>query len=186
MLRITARSVVLLALCVVALVGCAGTAQPATHLARRTTAIETYLQQVEPIRLAVNRLLNHADPIIAAYHDHRASPAQAGRRMGLLERRFAEYTVAVAAIEPATAELRALHAPYAHTYVLEDAYLSTLATGLADRNLDDLPDTQAAQRAAIIGWRTGLTVLAGRAGVPLPADLQQAGRGEIAPSPAGR
>jgi hypothetical protein len=82
---------------------------------------------VEPIRVAVNRLLGQADPILEAYHDHGASPAQAGRRMGQLERRFAAYTVTVAAIEPATAQLRGLQAEYAHTYVLEDAYLSALA-----------------------------------------------------------
>jgi hypothetical protein len=45
--------------------------------------------------------------------------------------------------------------------------------------------TQAAQRAAIIRWRTDLTVLARAAGAALPADLQQAGRGEIAPVPNG-
>jgi hypothetical protein len=89
--------------------------------------------------------------------------------------------VEVAAIAPATAQLRVLQAEYAHTYVLEDAYLSALANGLAERELDGLPDTQAAQRAAIIGWRTGLTVLADRAGVDLPADLQQA---RVAPSNA--
>jgi hypothetical protein len=152
---------------------------------RPRSAIEVYLRQVEPIRLAVNRLLGQADPILAAYHDHDASPAETGRRMGRLERRFAAYAVAVAAIEPATAELRVLQAEYAHTYVLEDAYLSALAVGLADRRLDGLPDTQAAQRASIIDWRTGLSVLAHRVGVRLPADLQQAGRGEIAPSPEG-
>jgi hypothetical protein len=179
------RSAGLMCLCAVVLGGCAGTAQPAAHAARPGSALELYLRQVEPIRLAVNRLLTRADPIIAAYHDHHASPAQAGRRMGGLERQFAAYTVAIAEIAPTTAELRALHAPYAHTYVLEDAYLSALATGLAQRSFDALPHTQAAQRAAIIGWRTGLTVLAARAGVRLPADLQQAGRGEIAPSPAG-
>jgi hypothetical protein len=43
----------------------------------------------------------------------------------------------------------------------------------------------AAQRAAIIRWRIDLTVLARAADAPLPADLQQAGRGEIAPSPNG-
>jgi hypothetical protein len=179
------RSLVLIGLCAVGLAGCAAAAQPRSGRTPPRAAIETYLRQVEPIRLAVNRLLGEADPIIRAYHDHDASPAQAGRRMGQLERRFAAYTVKVAAIEPATAQLRVLHAAYAHTYVLEDAYLSALANGLAERKLDDLPDTQAAQRAAIIGWRTGLTVLADRAGVDLPADLQQAGRGEIAPSPDG-
>jgi len=180
-----ARSLVLIGLCAAGLVGCAGTARSRPGPARPRSAIEKYLRQIEPIRLSVNRLLDQADPILKAYHDHEASPAEAGRRMDRLERRFAAYTVAVAAIEPATAELRALHAAYAHTYVLEDAYLSALASGLADRKRHDLPDTQAAQRAAIIGWRTGLAVLADRARVVLPADLQQAGRGEIAPAPDG-
>jgi hypothetical protein len=179
------RSVALIALCAVGVVGCAGAAQSRPDPAARRSAIEAYLRQVEPIRLAVNLLLGQADPILEAYHDHDASPAQAGRQMDRLERRFAAYTVEVAAIEPATAELRVLHAAYAHTYVLEDAYLSALAAGLAGHRLDGLPDTQVAQRAAIIGWRTGLSVLADRAGVALPADLQQAGRGEIAPSPSG-
>jgi len=65
------------------------------------------------------------------------------------------------------------------------AYLSALVAGLADGELTDLPNTQAAQRAAIIRWRIDLTVLARAADAPLPADLQQAGRGEIAPSPDG-
>jgi hypothetical protein len=105
--------------------------------------------------------------------------------MDRLERRFAAYTVAVAAIQPTSPQLRVLQAPYAHTYVLEDAYLSALAAGLVSRRLDHLPDTQSTQRAAIIGWRTGLSVLADQARVALPGDLQQAGRGEIAPSPDG-
>ncbi|HTA15501.1 MAG TPA: hypothetical protein VK781_11655 [Solirubrobacteraceae bacterium] len=105
--------------------------------------------------------------------------------MGALERRFAIYAVDVAAIQPATMRLRLLNAPYAHTYILEDSYLSALTTALAEHNPDDLPATQAAQRAAIIQWRTGLTVLARRALVKLPGDLQAAGRGEIAPSVQG-
>ena len=104
--------------------------------------------------------------------------------MSALERRFAAYTVDIAAIRPEDV-LRGLHAEYAQTYVLEDAYLSAIASGLAQHDLGNLPDTQAAQRAAIIRWRTGLTVLARSAGFVLPADLQQAGRGEIAPSPGG-
>jgi hypothetical protein len=105
--------------------------------------------------------------------------------MGRLERRFAAYTVHIAAVDPPSAQLRALNAPYAETYVLEDAYLRALTTGLADGDLKHLPDTQDAQRAAIIRWRTRLTLLADSARAPLPADLQQAGRGEIAPSPRG-
>jgi hypothetical protein len=140
---------------------------------------------VEPLRLGVNRLLEGADPILRAFAEHRIAHATAARRMGGLERRFAEYAVRVAAIQPATPRLRTLHALYAHTYVLEDSYLNALVAGLHDGDLDGLPDTQNDQRAAIIQWRFGLTVLARRTGVTLPADLQQAGRGEVAPSPRG-
>jgi hypothetical protein len=141
--------------------------------------------EVEPIRLAVNNLLEGADPILSAYHEHRISPRQASHRMGVLERRFATYTVDMAEIAPTSAQLRAVNAPYAHTYILEDSYLSALTIGLTERNLDRLPDTQSTQRAAIIQWHTGLTVLARAADAPLPADLQEAGRGEIAPSSDG-
>jgi len=173
-------------LCVVALGGCASQtgSAPSTQRAGRA-AIERYIGEVEPIRLAVNKLLEGADPILSAYHEHRISPRQASLRMGTLERLFAAYTVEMAAIAPASAQLRAVNAPYAHTYIFEDSYLSALTTGLAERDLDSLPDTQSEQRAAIIQWRTELTVLARAADAPLPADLQEAGRGEIAPSPDG-
>jgi hypothetical protein len=147
--------------------------------------LRSYVRQVEPIRLAVNRLLDTADPILEAFRDHRITPAQAAVRIGALERRFAAYTVDVQALQPATAAIGSLHAQYAHTYILEDAYLSALVAGLAEGDARDLPDTQAAQRAAIIAWRTGLEVLARKTNTALPVDLQQAGRGEIAPSPAG-
>jgi hypothetical protein len=144
-------------------------------------AIELYMGEVEPIRLAVNELLSGADPILEAFHERRITPSEAARRMGKLEQRFAAYAVDIAAVNPPTAHLRSLNAGYANTYVLEDAYLSALVAGLADGGLTDLPNTQAAQRAAIIRWRIGLTVLARAAHAPLPGDLQQAGRGEIAP-----
>jgi len=175
----------IVALCAVGLVGCGTTAPSAGSASPDRAALLTYLREIEPLRLAVNSLLGRADPILDANHDRRISPAQAGARMGALERRFAAYTVDVAAITPATPALRALQGEYAHTYILEDAYLSALASGLAEGELADLPDTQAQQRAAIIQWRTGLTVLARQDHAALPADLQQAGRGEIAPSPDG-
>jgi hypothetical protein len=173
-------------LCALALVGCASQTR-SSGVTRQTqrTALARYLGEVEPIRLAVNKLLGGADPILEGFHDRRTTGAEAARRMGQLERRFAAYAVAIAALDPPTAQLRALNAGYANTYVFEDAYLSALAAGLEDHELTDLPNTQAAQRAAIIRWRIGLTVLARKAGAPLPADLQQAGRGEIAPSPDG-
>jgi len=186
--RLLARAGPLALICAfgATLAGCAGASHPnASHAHRARSAIESYLRQIEPPRLAVNQLLNQADPILRAYRNGRATSAQAARRMDRLERRFAAYTVDVAAIQPTIPQLRTLHAAYAHTYVLEDAYLSALVAGLAERELDHLPNTQAAQRAAIIGWRTGLTVLAREWGVLLPADLQQAGRGEVAPAPGG-
>jgi hypothetical protein len=161
-----------------------GSASGSGSIQRERAALVSYLQQVEPIRLAVNRLLEGADPILSAYRHGRIS-RQTSLRMGALERRFAAYTVDVAALQPTTAQLRTLNGPYAHTYILEDAYLSALTTALAARNLDGLPNTQAVQRAAIIQWRTGLAVLARRAALDLPRDLQAAGRGEIAPSPGG-
>ncbi|TMK99171.1 MAG: hypothetical protein E6G34_06675 [Actinobacteria bacterium] len=141
---------------------------------------------MEPIRLGVNRLLEGADPILRSFHDHSISRTTAAKRMGELERRFAELTVDIAAGNPKTAALARLHAEYARTYDLEDAYLSALASGLAQCELNDLPSTQAEQRAAIVRWRTGLTVLAREVDLTLPPDLQQAGRGEIAPSVQGR
>jgi hypothetical protein len=151
----------------------------------RRSALERYLAEVEPIRLSVNRLLEGADPVLGGLTAGRISRAGAARRIGTLERRFSEYAVRIAAVRPRDAELRALNEPYAETYVLEDSYLSALAVGIAEDKLDDLPNTQNEQRAAIIRWRTRLTVLAGELHAQLPPDLQQAGRGEIAPSPGG-
>lgn len=175
-----------LALLAAAVGGCGGRSASAHASAQsQRAALVSYLRLLEPVRLAVNRLLDGADPILSAYRRGRVSPEQASLRMGALERRFAAYTIDIAAISTTTPQLRSLHAIYAHTYILEDSYLSALATGLAARNLDGLPNTQSAQRAAIIEWRTGLGVLARRAALKLPGDLQAAGRGEIAPSPNG-
>jgi hypothetical protein len=181
------RQAAALLLCAVALAGCASSSRPlASTRGSERVALERYLVQIEPLRLGVNRLLEGADPILQTFADRRITPSAAARRMQALERRFAAYAVDVAAIEPQTRALRSLHEGYANTYVLEDAYLSALASGLADgAPAEGLPDTQAAQRAAIIRWRTGLAVMARASGIPLPADLQRAGRGEIAPAPSG-
>jgi hypothetical protein len=166
--------------------GCGGGAQaPSPSRHRQRAALTQYLHDVEPIRLAVNRLLLGADPILSGYHGGRLSAARAGAGMASLERQFAAYALDVAAISPSTAALRQLHSIYAHTYVLEDSYLSALANGLSERDLDGLPNTEAQQRAAIIQWRIGLEVLARHASLTLPRDLQIAGRGEIRPSPDG-
>jgi hypothetical protein len=166
--------------------GCGASSGSArSSAASQRTALAGYLRQIEPLRLAVNRLLEGADPILSADHDHKLSGARAAHRMEALERRFAAYAVDIAAIEPTLPKLRSLQATYAHTYVLEDSYLSALVQGLSEGEFDELPDTQSEQRAAIIQWRMGLEVLARRVHYRLPSDLQVPGRGEIAPSPDG-
>src|SRR5437660_1933599 len=141
--RRQARAALLIAL--VFLSGCGGGAHsPAERAASLRAALQRYLAQVEPVRIAVNRLLEGADPILGTYRRHGISAARASARMSALERRFAAYTVAIAAIRPEDA-LRRLHAEYAQTYVLEDAYLSAIASRLAQDDLGNLPDTQAAQ-----------------------------------------
>jgi hypothetical protein len=148
-------------------------------------ALRSYVGQVERIRLPVNQLLETADPILDAYRHQQLAPLEASQRMGDLERRFAVYLQEIVAIKPSNPVLRALHTPYAHTYLLEDSYLSALAASLPDGTFDDLPKTQNEQRLAIIEWRTQLLVLAARTSVRLPADLHDAGRGEIAPAVPG-
>jgi hypothetical protein len=171
------------------LVGCAGGGSgtgPGTGEPRVTRgSLASYLAAVEPIRLGVNRLLDGADPILDAYRERRIDAAVATRRMGALERRFAAYAVRIASVRDAPPALRAAQRAYAHTFVFEDAYLSTLVAALPDRDFDELPDTQDRQRDAIIAWRIAVEALAARQGTTLPADLQAAGRGEIAPSPEG-
>ena len=105
--------------------------------------------------------------------------------MGALEQTFETYTVEINALQPSDPALAAINAPYAHTFILEDSYLNALVNGMAEDNFDSLPDTQIDQRAAIIEWRVQLEILGASCDVALPADLQQAGRGEIAPSVSG-
>jgi hypothetical protein len=148
-------------------------------------ALRSYLHAVEPIRLGVNDLLEGADPILESYREHRSTGDQAAAAMDTLERRFASYTVQINALTPSNSTLARLHAPYAHTYILEDAYLSALTAALPGGDFSALPNTQAVQRAAIIEWRTRLEVISRQTHTRLPADLQQAGRGEIAPAVSG-
>jgi hypothetical protein len=147
--------------------------------------VRAYVTAVENVRLPVNVLLNGADPILSALHEHKITADQAAVQMGRLEQTFAIYLLKVQQINPSNDQLRAINTPYANTYFYEDSYLATLASDLRDGDFENLPDTQDAQRLAIIIWRTKLEAIAARSGVTLPADLQQAGRGEIAPGPTG-
>jgi hypothetical protein len=178
--RLRAATVVVGALILLATAGCGGGdgKVPAAD-------VRSYVSAVEQVRLPVNVLLNGADPILDAYHDHTITPAQASARMGALETTFAGYLLRMQQIEPANSQLRAINAPYAQTYYYEDSYLATLASDLSEGDFDNLPKTQDAQRLAIIIWRTKLELIATKSAVQLPADLQQAGRGEIAPAPDG-
>lgn len=167
---------------VLALAGCGSSGDD--HAATRQS-VEHYVARVEPIRLGVNRLLDRADPILSAYREHQLGPSRARGRLDALERRFASFAVKIAALRPVPPALREAQRAYAHTYVLEDAYLSALTAAIPERDFDHLPDTQAQQRAAIIAWRIQLQLVARRVGARLPSDIQVAGRGEIAPSPLG-
>ena len=167
-----------------ALAGC-GQPRAAAATAPSASALKAYLATIEPIRLIVNDLLENADPVIDAYREHDLTGAQAAAEMGSLEQTFAAYTVDINAVHPADPTLAAINAPYAHTFILEDSYLNALVTGLAENDVGDLPGTQNDQRIAIIEWRVQLEIVAKKVGVILPTDLQQAGRGEIAPSVSG-
>jgi hypothetical protein len=167
----------------IAIASCGQTA--VDHAGTTAAALTGYIAAVEPIRLGVNTLLNGADPIIGGWKAHKLTDAQASAQMGTLEEAFAGYTVDMAALRPSDPTLASINAPYAHTFILEDSYLNALVSGLSEDNFSQLPNTQADQRAAIIEWRVQLEVLARPLGVTLPVDLQQAGRGEIAPSVTG-
>jgi hypothetical protein len=177
------RLAVALAAAAVALIPLACGADTTT--ADRRQALEDYVAKVQPIRLGINELLDRADPILEGYRAGDLSAAQAKRRMGRIERGAADYAVRIAALEPVPDEMRAAQDAYAHTFVLQDTYLSALVSALKTRQFDQLPHFQNEQRAAIILWRTRLQVLADRWGARLPANLQVAGRGEISPSPTG-
>ena len=151
----------------------------------RRRALEDYVAAVQPIRLGINELLDRADPILEGYNDGDLTTAQAQRRMGRLERGAADYAVRIASVDDVPDEMRAAQDAYAHTFVLQDTYLSALVASLKSREFDELPHFQNEQRAAIIAWRTRLEVLARRWGATLPANLQIAGRGEISPAPTG-
>ncbi len=148
-------------------------------------ALRSYVAQVEKVRLPVNAMLEGTDPIIEAFNDHQVTPAQASLEMNNLEERFAGYVLAMQEIRPSNKALARANKPYADTYYLEDNYLSTLASDLNEGDFENLPNTQDQQRLDIIVWRTQMELLAKGDGVKLPADIQQAGRGEIAPSLSG-
>jgi hypothetical protein len=158
---------------------------PALRSGTSAANLSAYVAAVEPIRLAVNALLRGADPIIEGFQKHTLTDAQAAAKMGALERSFAKDTVDINALQPTDRTLAAINAPYAHTFILEDSYLNALVSGMAQDDVSNLPNTQADQRAAIIEWRVQLEVLARQLDVTLPTDLQEAGRGEIAPSVSG-
>jgi hypothetical protein len=167
---------------VIASLGMAACGQPAANPGATAPELRAYIAALEPIRLGVNQLLNNADPVLDAYRAHKLTGEEASAEMGSLEGTFAMYTVEINALQPSDPTIASIAAPYAHTFILEDSYLNALVNGLAEGDFDSLPNTQNDQRAAIIEWRVQLEVLAQHLRVSLPADLQQAGRGEIAPS----
>jgi hypothetical protein len=177
--RLAAAGIALLAVSFLA--GCGAD----TTTADRRQALEDYVAKVQPIRLGINELLDRADPILEGYRDGDLNAKQAQRGINRIERGAAGYAVRIAAIEEVPDEMRSAQDAYAHTFILQDTYLSALAAALPSRSFDELPHFQNEQRAAIIAWRTRLQVLASRWGAQLPANVQVAGRGEISPAPTG-
>jgi hypothetical protein len=173
-------------LAVAAVAGCGSsstTVQPGSLVS--ASDLTSYVAAVQRVRLPVNALLEGADPILDAYHHHKITPLKASHEFAAMEVKFAAYALQMQQITPADPTLQAINAPYAHTYFLEDAYLATLASDLREGDFDNLPNTQNAQRLAIIEWRIQLELLAAKAHVTLKPDIQQAGRGEIAPAIEG-
>ena len=91
----------------------------------------------------------------------------------------------MAAVRPVPPDLIAAQRAYAHTYVLEDAYLRALIAAVPGRRWNQLPRFEARQRRVLVAWRNALAIEAARVDVPLPDDIQIAGGGEITPSPLG-
>ena len=149
-------------------------------------ALEGYLAKVEPIRLAVNRLLARADPILTAYSRHPVGAREAERQTDKLARRpicclhgeDQRAGAGFAGTGGGTARLRP-------TYILEDAYLSALAAAIPSRCFDNLPRrrVRSAPRSSpgAPGFRSSPIDWA----CALPPDLQVAGRGKIAHSLQG-
>ena len=148
-------------------------------------ALRAYLNAIEPLRLRVNKLLDGTDPILTGYREHRLPAAAAQRALHGIERRFWPYANAVAAVRTVPPDLAAAQRAYARTYVLEDRYLRALIAVLPSRRWERLPHYENRQRRILVAWRAALALEAARVQVPLPRDIQIAGRGEIAPSPTG-
>ena len=106
-----------------------------TTTADRRQALEDYVAKVQPIRLGINELLDKADPILEGYREGDLSAKQAQRGIERIERGAAGYAVRIAAIEDVPEEMRAAQDAYAHTFVLQDTYLSALAAALPDARL---------------------------------------------------
>jgi hypothetical protein len=166
-----------------ALAGCGGSGSASSP--SDDAQLRAYVAAVERVRLPVNDLLEKVDPVTEAYAKHEIGAAEAQRRLGRIEQRFATYAKDAAEVEPVPASMGPANRAYAHTYVFEDSYLAALVAALPAREFDRLPDTENRQRRAIVAWRIRLETVADQLGVKLPADIQQAGRGEIRPSPEG-
>jgi hypothetical protein len=177
---VSAAVVLAAALCAA---GCGSAGNTASPRPAEQQALRAYLGAIEPIRHRVDELLIGTDPVLSAYRAHQLSASSAQHALGRIERRFVRYVNAVAAVRGVPPDLRAAQRAYAHTYVLEDRYLRTLIAVLPSRRWDRLPRFAARQRWIIVQWRAALALEAARVEVPLPNDIQKAGRGEIAPSP---
>jgi hypothetical protein len=149
------------------------------------SALRAYVTAVEPIRDGVNNLLDGADRLLRSWRAHTITGSLAGAAMSTIEQRFAVSMAQINGLRSGDPTLDRLNVPYAETYILEDAYLRSLASALPGGNFSTLPKTAEQQRRTIVAWRNHIERLARQLRVPLPKDFDHAGRGDIAPSPFG-
>ena len=184
--RVTVAAALVAAAVAALVVGCGGgsSGSDAAQTQERQ-ALTSYVSQIEPLRLGVNKLLDGADPILGGYREHRLTSAEAQRRLTRVERRFATYMREVAAVKPVPPNMVGAQRAYVHTYRQEDVYLRALIAALPRRDWRGLPHFEPSQRRALVAWRAKLAIQAARLHVALPTDLEMVGRDEIAPSPSG-
>lgn len=167
-------------------VGCGGGSSASNaSQAQERQALTSYVSQIEPLRLGVDKLLEGADPILGGYREHTLTTTVAQRRLTRLERRFATYMREVAAVKPVPPNMVGAQRAYAHTYRQTDDYLRALIAALPRRDWRGLPHFEPSQRRALVAWRAKLAIQAARLHVALPTDVDIVGRDEIAPSPLG-
>ena len=180
------RTVLVAVTCaVVSMVAGCGSSGSSTPNGMTAGQVQDYLAQVEPVRRSVNDLLEGADPILHAYRSHQITPDQAARRMNDLEARFAVQGATVEAISSPDPPSRRSTAPTRTPTNSKTPTCGPWPPRSPTATSPICPTRRMPNARQSPHGESELEVLAQQTGATLPDDLQQAGRGEIAPSPTG-